>query len=93
LTNPGYVAQFSDFYTQLANCYGLSPADCSPAAFGLLNGPIGAIGTLPIVSVKNDRSASDGSREQLRFVAGLKGDLPFMEMGTLTNWSFDSYIS
>lgn len=93
LTNPGYVAQFSDFYTQLANCYGLSPADCSPAAFGLLNGPIGAIGTLPIVSVKNDRSASDGSREQLRFVAGLKGDMPFMEMGTLTNWSFDSYIS
>jgi len=92
-TNPGYVASFGAYYEGLCASFGIPLAGCTPATFGLLVGPAGAVDTLPIVSVKNDRSASDGDRQQLRFVAGLRGDMPFMEMGTLGNWSFDSYIS
>jgi iron complex outermembrane receptor protein len=92
-TNPAYTASFGAYYEGLCASYGIPLAGCTPATFGLLNGPIGAVGTLPIVSVKNDRSAGEGDRQQLRFVAGLTGDLPFLEMGSLTNWSFDTYLS
>ena len=92
-TSPAYVAQFSNHYTNLNGCYGLPPSVCSPAAFGLLSGPLGAMGTLPIVSVKNDRSASDAAFKNLRFVAGLRGDMPFMDFGSLSNFSFDTYVS
>ena len=44
-TNPAYVAQFSEYYTNLNGCYGLPASICSPAAFGLLSGPLGAMDT------------------------------------------------
>jgi iron complex outermembrane receptor protein len=62
--------------------------------YGLLaNGPIGAVAVQPVVSVVGDRNSSKANYKNLRFVAGLNGDLPGMDFGTLSNWSFDSYIS
>lgn len=82
--NPGYIAQFDAVYGPGANAF----------YSGILaNGAIGAIVTRPVVSVKGDRSSSDAEFENLRFVAGLGGDLPGMDFGTLSNWSFDTYVS
>jgi iron complex outermembrane receptor protein len=92
-TNPVFTAGFGAYYEGLCASYGIPLAGCTPATFGLLNGPIGATGTLPIVSVQNDRSASDANFQNLRFVAGIRGDLPMMDFGSLSNWSFDSYVS
>jgi iron complex outermembrane receptor protein len=91
-TNPAYMASFGAYYEGLCAGYGIPLAGCTPATFGLLNGPIGATGTLPIVSVKNDRSASDQAFNNVRFVAGIKGDLP-ANFGTLSDWSFDMSLS
>lgn len=92
-TNPSYVQGFSDYYTNLNGCFGLAPEDCSPTNFGLLGGPIGAASTLPIVSVNGDRNTTDVEADQIRVVGGVRGDLPFIDFGSLTNWSFDTYYS
>ena len=92
-TNPVFTAGFGSYYEGLCASYGIPLAGCTPATFGLLSGPIGAVGTLPIVSVENDRSSTEASFENSRFVAGFRGDLPFMNAGTLKNWTFDLYGS
>ncbi len=93
LTNPNYVQQFSDFYTNLNGCFGLTPAQCSPAAFGVLSGPIGAVRVRPVVSVAGDRNFTDVEASQWRVVGGVRGDLPGINFGSVTNWSFDLYAS
>ncbi|MBL6893486.1 MAG: TonB-dependent receptor [Porticoccaceae bacterium] len=92
-TNPAYMASFGAYYEGLCAGYGIPLAGCTPATFGLLNGPIGATGTLPIVSVKGDRSSSDQAFNNVRFVAGLKGDMPENFLGSLNDWTFDMSIS
>jgi iron complex outermembrane receptor protein len=92
-TNPAYTASFGAYYEGLCAGYGIPLAGCTPATFGLLNGPIGATGTLPIVSVKGDRSSSDQAFNNVRFVAGLKGDMPENFLGSLNDWTFDMSIS
>ena len=92
-TNPVYVAGFGSYYEGLCASYGIPLAACTPSIFGLLSGPVGAVGTLPIVSVVGDRSSSDGDRQNMRLVAGFKGDLPFMNTGSLANWEFETYVS
>ncbi len=93
LTNPNYIAGFSDFYTNLNGCFGLAPADCTPAAFGVLSGPIGPAQVRPVVSVAGDRNFTDVEGSQYRVVGGLRGDLPMINFGTVQNWSFDTYYS
>jgi iron complex outermembrane receptor protein len=92
-TNPAYMASFGAYYEGLCAGYGIPLAGCTPATFGLLNGPIGATGTLPIVSVKGDRSSSDQAFNNVRFVAGLRGDMPTNFLGSLNDWEFDMSIS
>ena len=46
-TNPSIVQNFANYYLDLANCFGVPAAFCSPATFGLLSGPIGAVQTRP----------------------------------------------
>ena len=89
LTNPNYVKQFSEYYTNLNGCFTLSPEACSPAAFGVVPGPVGATRVLPIVSVYGDRQLTSTEITQSRLVGGLSGDLPFLNVGTLSDWSFD----
>ena len=56
-TNPVYTAGFGAYYEGLCASYGIPLAGCTPATFGLLSGPVGAVETLPIVSVVGDRSS------------------------------------
>jgi len=92
-TNPAYMASFGAYYEGLCAGYGIPLAGCTPATFGLLNGPIGATGTLPIVSVKGDRSSSDQAFNNVRFVAGIRGDMPTNFLGSLNDWEFDLSLS
>ena len=59
-------------------------------AFGFLySPPMGPVRTRPIVSVRGDRVQSYVDIEQLRLVGGVSGDLPWMDFGSLSNWTFD----
>lgn len=89
LTNPNYVRSFSQYYTNLNGCYGLSPELCSPASFDLLRGPAGARRARPVVSVRGDRTQNWVDIDSTRFVGGVSGDLPFLNVGSLADWSFD----
>ena len=92
-TNPNYVASFANYYEDLCAGYGIDLSGCTPATFGRLLGPVGPLSTQPIVSVVGDRSTTEVEFEQQRFVAGFKGDLPGINFGTLSDWSFDIYGS
>jgi len=84
MNNPGFV-------TSVLNAFG-----CDPSTGGSCDqtqGAIGAASVVPIVSVAGDRNFTKVSGEQSRVVAGVRGDLPWLTMGTLDNWSFDVYAS
>ncbi len=57
---------------------------------GLATGPVD---TLPIVSVRGDRNLVDVEMEQARLVVGATADLPFLDIGTLSNWRGDFSVS
>ncbi len=92
LTNPNYIKSFSEYYTNLSGCFGLSPEVCSPAAFGRVPSAMGAQRVRPIVSVSGDRNLISTEITQSRFVGGLSGDLPFLNVATFSDWSFDLAI-
>lgn len=81
MTNPDFVADFFDVY-------GAEPAD-----FGLLTGAVGAFDVLPVFTARGDRDGTVTDLEQTRAVVGIRGDMPFIDAGSLTNWSFDAYMS
>ena len=88
-----YDAQMNNpnFVNQVLNTFG-----CDPSAGGSCDqtrGAIGAAAVTPIVSVRGDRNFTEVSGEQSRFVAGVRGDLPFVSFGPVENWSFDLYGS
>jgi iron complex outermembrane receptor protein len=89
LSNPSYVAYFADYYAGLCAANGIPPASCSPATFGLLEGPAGPVAVQPIVQIQGDRSEVWSEIEQYRVVGGLKGDLPFMNFASFEDWTFD----
>ena len=54
--------------------------------------PRGAVGPSPLeaqVSILNDRDGVSTEVSQMRFVAGIQGDLPQINIGSMENWSFD----
>ena len=53
----------------------------------------GPVDTLPIVSVRGDRNMVDVEMEQARIVLGAIADLPFLDVGTLSNWRGDVSIA
>ena len=91
--NPGYRAGFAEYFITNFNCFGVPAAFCTPETFNLYWGPTGPQPTQPIVSVRGDRNFTDIEAEQLRVVGGVRGDMPFMNVGSLDNWSFDVYYS
>lgn len=96
LTNPNYINNFRDYYSGgpgSANCFGLAPADCTPANFGLLNGPLGPQRAGGGVVVQGDRDITEVTLEQFRGVVGFKGDLPQLSFGDVKDWSFDASFS
>ena len=54
---------------------------------------IGPVDTLPIVSVRGDRNLVDVEMEQARVVFGATADLPFLDVGSLSNWRGDISIA
>lgn len=99
LTNPNYLETFRRFYFDGANgtrntgCFGFSRAACTPSSFGLLNGALGPQRAGAGVIVEGDRDITEVTQEQLRLVGGIRGDIPWMNVGTLSGWSFDTYAS
>ncbi|TLM79076.1 TonB-dependent receptor domain-containing protein [Microbulbifer harenosus] len=77
LDDPEFVAQFVEHY-------GATPAD-----YGLHYGALGPQSAQPIVSVYGDRNTGDVEVSQMRFVTGLRGDLPMLNVGSLSDWSFE----
>jgi len=80
-----------NFVNQVLGAFG-----CDPSAGGSCDQTVGAIGaaaSTPIVSVAGDRNFTDVEGAQTRAVVGMRADLPFMNIGSLDNWSFDIYGS
>ncbi len=92
LDDPTYRAAFTDYYVSNFGCFGLPPSACLPESFGLYQGAIGAVTTRPIVNVRGDRTLVDVDVDQIRFVGGVRGDIPALNgVGSLDNWSWDFY--
>lgn len=74
-----------------ANGGAFDNASCTPFIFG--NGPgdiEGPVNTQPIVGINGDRTTNEVVIENTRLVGGFKGDLPFMNFGSLSDWTFES---
>ncbi len=92
-TNPNFIAQFANNFAGLCAGAGVPPEFCTPATFGLLQGPIGPASTLPIVSVRGDRNLVNTTMEQYRVVGGFRGDLPWVDWGAMNNWVYEAAFS
>lgn len=92
-TNPNYLPAFANYWQGLCARFGIPPAGCTPATLGILVGPLGPIPTLPIVSVRGDRNETQTDVSQWRYVAGLSGDLPALNVGSLYDWTFDVSVA
>ena len=92
-TNPGFVTQFGNNFEALCASYGISLSACTPEIFGLLQGESGAAFTQPIASVSGDRNTVSTTMEQIRVVGGIKGDLNFVNWGSMNSWVYDLAFS
>lgn len=93
ITNPNYIASFGQRYEATCAFYGFTLAQCTPGLFGIgPGGPSGPISLEPQVSVLGDRDNVRSDVNQLRFVGGVKGDLPMISFGSVDNWSFDASL-
>ncbi len=81
MTNPQFEAD-------VLAAFGGTPTD-----FGLLSGPVGPQRVRPVLYVDGDRNGTDVEVDQLRVVAGVKGDIPALQFGSLSGWSFEGYVS
>ncbi len=84
LFDPAFAADF-------AGVYGLTPAQyCAIPRFAWICR--GAIGPRPMeaqVSILGDRDSVFADISQARYLGGVRGDLPQLNVGSLENWSFD----
>ena len=88
--NPVYVEDFIAAYGWICPAfYGLPESACSPAGFGYPTGPIGPSSVQAQFSISGDRDTAATTIGQLRFVGGVRGDMPFMNTGSLEDWSFE----
>ena len=92
-TNPNFIASFAQRFAGTCAAAGIPPERCAPATFGLLAGEIGPQRTLPIVSVMGDRNMTNTDIQWVRYVGGVRGDLPFLTRGSFANWTFDGSLT
>ncbi|MGJ8561425.1 MAG: TonB-dependent receptor domain-containing protein [Litorimonas sp.] len=65
-------------------------AACTPFLFGYgANDFVGPVGALPVVGINGDRTTNNVVLESTRLVGGVKGDIPGLNHGTLSDWSFE----
>lgn len=93
LTNPNFMAQFAQRFSGFCGSRGVPPAACTPANFGQLRGAVGPQSVTPIAAVRGDRTQVTTSTNWRRWVGGVRGDLPFMTVGTLADWRFDFSVA
>ncbi|MBT8441968.1 MAG: TonB-dependent receptor, partial [Gammaproteobacteria bacterium] len=87
LDNPNYAADF-------AAIQGLTPAQFRD--FGIVDlytGAVGPIPVQPVVHVRGDRGSNSTDVKQYRAVAGIRGDIPFLNFGSFEDFSFDFFVS
>ncbi|MDE0190034.1 MAG: TonB-dependent receptor [Gammaproteobacteria bacterium] len=92
LLNPNFIEKFNVRWAGLCAAFGIPNSICGPVlynAFGLTVGPMGPQPTTPIVTIRGDRSDYVRYLEQFRYVAGVTGDLPMLNFGSLSDWSFE----
>lgn len=79
--------------TNAFNPCNLANNDCAAAEVTLLGRPGGNAGfslpVVPITAIRGDRTNFDVIQEQIRLVGGVKGDLPFLNAGPFSDWSFE----
>ena len=92
-SSPGYIKGFNGLYGDLCAGAGVPATSCGPHAFGIRVGELGAQRTLPLVAVHGDRNITDTETTWQRFVVGLRGDMPFVNFGSLRDWTFDVSIA
>ena len=96
ILNPNHVAQFMEEYAALCGRFGIPHAGCVPWVFPSIRENMGAIGprsTTPIVAVQGDRNVTDTDTTAWRTVFGVTGDLPQLNVGSLSDWSFDASVT
>lgn len=65
-------------------------AACTPQLFGFGPGDlVGPVGALPVIGINGDRTTTELSIESTRLVGGVRGDIPGLNQGTLSDWSFE----
>ena len=95
MTNPDYIRGFAERYAGICARFGIPPEGCVPWAFGNVAhtlGPSGPSGTRPIVAVRGDRDVTNTDTTAWRSVVGLSGDMPFLNIGGLSDWAFDASV-
>ena len=69
-------------------------AACTPFLFGFGPGDfVGPQSVQPIVGVNGDRTENNVVLEATRLVGGFRGDLPFMNFGSFSDWTFEAALS
>ena len=94
--NPNYVAEFQQYYAATCARFGIPVPSCNPWLFGSINraiAPQGPVATQPVVAVRGDRSVTNTDTTAWRGVLGLTGDLPFLNVGSLSGWTFDASVT
>lgn len=65
-------------------------AACTPFLFGYGAGDfVGPVNALPVIGINGDRTTTELSIESTRVVAGVRGDIPSLNTGTLSDWGFE----
>jgi iron complex outermembrane receptor protein len=93
LTNPSFVNQFIEHFTDYCAQFGVPPEFCTPENVLGLNPAYGPVVTEPVVYVNGDRNSVSTNMQQYRGVVGFKGDLPFVDWGSMSNWVYDAALS
>lgn len=87
--SPGFKRQFAERFEYYCAPRNIAPENCTPAGFGIQTGALGPQPTQPYFVVSGDRSLIMRSTSSWRGVIGLTGDVPFLNKGSLADWSFD----
>ena len=88
-SDPGYSDDFQALFGDFCLSIGLTIDQC---VYNTFFAPIGSVPQAPLqaqVSVEGDRSDVRSEVDQLRIVAGVRGDIPQLSFGEFDNWSFD----
>jgi len=68
-------------------------ANCNPEAFGFSAFNAGPGTVQPVVGVDGDRTNFNVGIKQTRLTAGVMADMPYLSIGGMSNWSFETSVT